>query len=160
MSRIYDTPRYKNQSFYRVMTHIDVYCEDISNDIPREVILECCGNKSLKNISNSSYAYELGEYKQYDIELLDRVGDGFMEEDLVYHKYSYEQGTLRQHPSEHGQVVSTGKAIYDILHSNLTNGRGEKRSVWYDSDACYRLVTKYIKREYRSTFSNRDITRR
>jgi hypothetical protein len=160
MSRIYDTPRYKNQSFFRVMTHLDVYCEDIKNNVPRDVILNSCGNKDLKTISNSSYAYELGEYKQYDIELLNKIGEGFLEEDMVYHKYSYEQGTLRQNPSDHGQVVSTGKAIFDILRTNLTNDRGERRDIWYDSDACYRLVTKYIKKEYRSTFSNRDIRRR
>jgi hypothetical protein len=142
------------------MTHIDVYCDDIRSNVPRDIILASCGNEDLKTISASAYAYELGEYKQYDIELLDRIGEGSVEDDLVYHRYSYEQGTLRQHPSDHGQVVATGKAIYDILHSSLFNEKGEKRKFWFDSDACYRIVTKYIKKEYRSSFSNREIRRR
>jgi hypothetical protein len=160
MSRIYDTPRYKNQSFYRILTHIDIYTDTIQGSTTRTLILDHCGNSALKSLSSSAYAYILGEYKLYDSELLSQLGEDFEEDDLLYHKYSYEQGTLRTNPSDHAQVVATGKGISDILVQNLINKASKNRKIWFDSDACYRLTVKYLSKEYTSEFVQGDYKRK
>lgn len=111
-------------------------------------------------MSSSAYAYVLGEYKLYDSELLSRVGTDVEDDDLLYHKYSYEQGALKNNPSDHNQVVATGKALSDILSNAIIKSNGSKRSVWFDSDACFRLVTGYVGGKYKAYFLPRDRRRK
>jgi hypothetical protein len=160
MFRIYDTPRYKNQSFYRVLIHIDLHAEEESSTIARDLILANCGNESLRNLTSSAYAYHLGEYKLFDSEPLEPLGDGFEESDVLYHKYSYEQGTLRQNPNDFQQVMATGKAISEILVNSIPNEEGVSRKIWFDSDACFRLVHGYVSGKFVATFSDKDLRRR
>jgi hypothetical protein len=70
----------------------------------------------------------------------------------LYHKYSYDQGFLRANSSDHNQVFTTAKSISDILVNNLTNSNVVARKLWFDSDACYRIVQGYISGKYRAKF--------
>jgi hypothetical protein len=162
MSRIYETPRYKNQSFYRMLTHVDLYIEESSFTHIRKEILSHCGNTNLQHLSSSAYAYALGEYKLLYKLLykLEPLGEGFEDDDILYHKYSYEQGTLRQNPNDHHQVVATGKVISDILISSLNSEHNGTRKIWFDSDACYRLVVGYLSGKYKASYSNKDFKRK
>jgi hypothetical protein len=92
--------------------------------------------------------------------LLSHLGEDLEEDDILYHKYSYEQGSLRANPADHFQVVATGKAICDILVKNLVKKDSTTRSIWSDSDACYQLVVKYLKQDYIAKFLPRDHSRR
>jgi hypothetical protein len=139
---------------------VDVYSESINDETTRRTILENCGNASLHNIASSAYAYTLGEYKLYDSELLSKVNSDYEEDDILYHKYSYELGALRDNPLDHNQVVATGKALSDILVKTIFKSDGEKRSLWFDSDACFRLVIGYISNKYKAHFLPRDKRRR
>jgi hypothetical protein len=119
-----------------------------------------CGNTSLRDLSSSAYAYSLGEYKLYDSELLGRLGDDYEEDDTLYHKYSYEQGSLRANPSDHGQVISTGKVLYNIIRSNRVKADGTNGSLWFDSDANHRMVYNYLRGSYVAKFLPKDAKRR
>jgi hypothetical protein len=76
-------PRYKNQSFYRILMHVDLHVEESSSTEIRKEILNHCGNTSLQNLSSSAYAYSLGEYKLFDSELLEPLGEGFEDDDML-----------------------------------------------------------------------------
>lgn len=111
-------------------------------------------------LDNSAYAYELGEYKQYDHELLLRAELEELSEDDLFSKYSYEQGLLRKSANDHLQVVATGRIISKIIENCIRKSTNKEKKIWCDSDASYRLVYSYLSGKYKATLSSVDRSRK
>jgi hypothetical protein len=156
MSRIFDTPRYRNQTLYKVLSHIDIYLDTNKLKHLRSSILVNFGQESIRDVENSAYAHELGEYRQYDYELLMRAELEEQNEEDLYAKYSYEQGLLRRSPQDHMQVVATGRVMSKILRKCMENNKDGSKKIWCDSDASYRLVHSYLSGKYKAKLSNVD----
>jgi hypothetical protein len=52
------------------------------------------------------------------------------------------------------------EVISDILINSLNSEHNVKRKIWFDADACYRLVVGCLSGKYKATYSSKDLRRK
>lgn len=154
MSRVFDTPRYRLQSAYKVLSHIDVFASYSDEPVVRDDARAAFGNTTLQGLRDGEPAERMGEIGVYVTELAQLQDGEFADEDNVYERYSYAFGILQGSFFDYRYISAVGSVFSRIL---CEYAHGEHpRKVWTDYDAMARLTCKYLDCEYVCRLSRED----
>lgn len=134
MSRVFDTPRYKHQTLFKMLTHVRLFDSSIYDR------LSCFGNKVVYETSANSTLYRLALFEAADgMDEVIKVHEfDDLDDSILFTRYSALSAvqTSRGKNPDYEYAVNIGE-VYSTLVDYACE---KKKKIWADSDATLRLT--------------------
>lgn len=161
MSRVYDIPRYKNQTLHKVRMHIEAFVagrarqRDPYPPTKQQWVYHAFGNKDMVNIETGHLDFILNFMDNASQEFQQEWDDGTS----YYERYVQEESYAKCNRSSMADVeiwasmAIVGELLMDLILHHCVEDEVCERQVWCDHDATIRLYEYLLdpKREFYCT---------
>lgn len=146
MSRVYDTPRYEDQTLNKVWMHIQLASERFGlHDLRGRF-----GNTRIHSKDIDIIKYELQQMELIDAEEGNCKHPMDVDDTDLFDQFYLGDAVQRPGAESGNKLVATGLALHKIL------SQCPQKTIWCDFDAAIRLVEGYLSGNYIANLSDKD----